>query len=134
MTKRKGRREQPTFERPTKEELSDINRALNDKRQNLVQAIKSHYQLVLNTKKLQQQIQRLEHALDNDIEIKDEYGLTRSKDDIQLEITELSVQARFQRTSIKHNFRDFKEKWDIDEKKIEFYWDKWFVRDLEMEL
>jgi hypothetical protein len=116
-----------TFQKLSKEDMSLINKTVNDKRQNLIQAMKRYYQQVLTKKQADIFQKRFEEAIEKGVEIKDNYGLVQSKEELELEAMKNYIQLKFINADLISQLKDFKEVWGFDETKLEEYWHKWFV-------
>ena len=129
MTKKKD----ATFKQLTKEDRALINRAVNDKRQNLIQALKGYYQLVLTKKQADAFQKRFEEAIEAGVAINDNYGLPMSKEELELEAMKNYIQLRFMNSDIISRLAEFKSVWGLNEDQVEEYWQKWFVQGKDIE-
>jgi len=123
----------PVFAKPTKEELQLLNRALNDKRQNLVQAMKGYYQLLLSKKQADIFQKRFEDAIETGVGIKDNYGLLMSKEELELEAMKNFIQLKFMNSDLVKRRIEFQTVWKLSEEDLEHYWQKWFVKGEDIE-
>jgi len=117
----------PAFAKPTKEELELINKTINDKRQNIVQAMKSYYLALLTMRQASLFQERFEKCIDSNLEIKDEYGLPYSKTELEIIAQKHYMQLRFSKANVIELKTDILTKWGIDDATLEKYFEKWFM-------
>jgi predicted transcriptional regulator len=132
--KQKAAKKGAEFQKLDEEDMKLINKTVNDKRQNLVQALKDYYKLLLSVKQAIKFQERLEEYVDIDGEIKDHLGLPMSKEEKVCEVQMSFIQLRFMKADLLARQKDFKETWGIDEDKLEHYYEKWFIEGNELEL
>jgi len=117
-----------TFAKPTKEELELLNKAINDKRQNLVQAMKAYYQLLLTKRQADKFQKRFEDAIEANVEIKDNYGLPMSKEELELEAMKNYIDLKFMNANLISMKKDLLNTWKLSDAELDKYWEKWFVK------
>lgn len=129
----KGRaKKDPTFMKPTKEELALINKTLNDKRQNFVQALRDYYQQLLVKRQADKFQERFEAAIEAKTIIKDNWGLPMSKDELELEAMKNFIDLKFMNSRLIEMKIDLLKTWNISDEKLDYYWKKWFVNNEEI--
>lgn len=112
--------------------MRKINSAIDDQRRNMIQALKTYYQKLLNTRKAALFQDRLEKHIADKGEIKDHLGLPMSEDEMVLEAQSAYIQLRFMRSDLYDEKVNLMKTWNIGEKELERYWKDWFVDGKEM--
>lgn len=131
--KKEKKKKEATFSKLTKEELSQINKTLNDKRQNYIQALHDYYRHLLTLRQMVLFYQRFEESVDKNVEIKDNYNLPMGAEEKKLEVQKQYIELRFFRAKVKSLLKDLITTWGVDEDKIERQYTKWFIGNEEIE-
>lgn len=125
---------QAEFVKKTEEDEKEIQNLLNSKKQNLVQALKNYYQQVFIVKQAVLFQERFEKAIKDGTEIKDDYGLPFSEEELKLEAQKMYIDLKFRKAQLIWQRDEFKKVWDYDDAKIEKKFQEWFVENKDMEV
>lgn len=121
----KHQKEVPVFESTNQEE---IDRILNEKRQNKIQAIKDYFlsNMVLREQALYHK--QIEDRIANKQPLLDaEYGFEIGEDLAKAIATRMYVQLKFDRTRIKHMQEDLFKTWGLNQEEVDKMAHAWFV-------
>ena len=113
------------FERLTEAEIKEANKIQNDKRQNMVQAITAYWRAVITVRQGIKFQERFEKAIEDGVEIKDNYGLPQSKEELVLEARKNYIDLRLLKSKIEDMKEDIRNKWHLDEDAIDAHAKIW---------
>lgn len=121
---------EPIFKKP---EEGEVERILNDKRQNMVQAIKDHFRLVFTYKRESLKLKRLMRQEEEGKVFLDNYQLPMDKEEVSLHLEEGEIEVKFMRSSVKASFDDLEKTWGLNEEKLERKFNAWFIKNKNIE-
>jgi hypothetical protein len=126
--KLKATKPEAKFAPMTEDDYKKIDKLLNDKKQNRIQAIKQYFQTLLVKKQMDLFQKRFEEAVEAGVEIKDDYGLVRSKEELKIEAMRNYIQLKFINSELVAMLDDFKTTWGMNEDSLDKCWQEWFVQ------
>ena len=110
-----------------KTEDGEVDKILNDKKQNYAQALKAYWQQVLTYKQAVLFQERFEKAIEEGKEVKDNFGLPMSRAELKLEAQKYFIQLRFIGADADYKLADIKETWNMTEEQVDKQAQDWFV-------